>query len=619
MFFKAFSDTIIPEDIWNIYINNKKADGFFKKAANTYYLENESYTVKAEILLNKSGIFERHDTITNTSGLPITLNRIRQRFFFDGGEYQVYTQFNHWQTESLGSWQPLNTAVSVFSNSFRNGFGASPFTAIWNEQSERGIAFHLIPNSLWKIETVHAIDDGTNSQFYTELGIYDENLEITLLPGEEFTMPEILFYQFKNKTDMDCAKFHGYLNEKFPRRDLPVIYNSWLCNFDDITYELMITQAELAAKLGVEYFVIDAGWFGNKDLTWEQALGDWFEYDTGKLGGRLLDISNKVRSLGMKFGLWFEPERSTGLTKSVAEHPEYYIEQNGSFFLDFRNPAASEYIFDCLSRMFKKYNVEFVKFDANANMGYDKNNNAFYDLYKSYYKFIDRLHKEFPDLYMLNCAGGGANMHLKNSINFDTFWFSDNQSPFDGMRMFKDTLLRLPPQVIGKWATVTSLDGVIRDYDKTKTERIITCNDATWTEVKNVDRSFLFAFMLGAPLGISCDLSKFSDTFFDAFKEFIADFKNERPFWTNAQASILTDTPSMLVLQYTSPDAKKVKIISYSLYSAQKNIRVYPKLPAGRKYSVGGKSYTSDELSENGISIPVSGRYKAEIIDLLSE
>ncbi len=88
-------------------------------------------------------------------------------------------------------------------------------------------------------------------------------------------MPQILSYEVRNKVDMDAWKIHHYMNQKYPRRELPVIYNTWLCRFEAITFENVANQIPLASELGAEYFVIDAGWFG-KGGFWN-CRGDWEE------------------------------------------------------------------------------------------------------------------------------------------------------------------------------------------------------------------------------------------------------------------------------------------------------------------------------------------------------
>ena len=113
--------------------------------------------------------------------------------------------------------------------------------------------------------------------------------------------------------------------------------------------------------MGIEAFMIDAGWFGEKGA-WSENIGEWKESKTGALNGRLKEISEQVRACGMKFGLWFEPARVSEKCGLRKEHPEYYID---GMLLNFASDAAREFITERISDCIKRYDVGWVKFDFN--------------------------------------------------------------------------------------------------------------------------------------------------------------------------------------------------------------------------------------------------------------
>ena len=235
-----------------------------KKEGNVFVAESENHFVKS-VITETDGIFIRKDEYANKSESDTYIESISSRFLFNGGEYQVYTQTSVWQNESVGMWQPLNTGVISYCENVRTSESCAPFVALWSEQANRGVAFHLFPESMWKIEVKKVPIGDDKSIVEVRVAIDDKNLNIKLKKGEKIELPKILYYTFKNKVDMDCYKLHRYLNKNCKRKHMPVIYNSWLSDFDNISYDGLTKQAKLAAKLGVEYFVVDAGWFGNHE------------------------------------------------------------------------------------------------------------------------------------------------------------------------------------------------------------------------------------------------------------------------------------------------------------------------------------------------------------------
>ena len=220
---------------------------------------------------------------------------------------------------------------------------------------------------------------------------------------------------------------------------------------------------------------------------------------------------------------------------------------------------------------------------------------------------------------MENCASGGMRLGIRDGRLFDSFWLSDNQSPYEGMRIYKDTVLRMPPQWIECWAVVKSVENFAPIYGSDDySEKLISTDDATISNVVGVNMSYLKAFLTGCPIGLSCDLNALSEKVFSDLKEFISEFKNERDFWIGANCRILTDTETMLVLQYSVPDLSKIKIVVVSQKSIQNNIRVYPVVKKDLVYLVDNTSVSGDEIEEYGLDVHVDGRYTATFINLIT-
>ena len=239
----------------------------------------------------------------------------------------------------------------------------------------------------------------------------------------------------------------------------------------------------------------------------------------------------------------------------------------------------------------------------------DEQNSAFLKYLSGYYSFIRRLKSEYPNIYIESCASGGMRTNLSLCRDFDSVWFSDNQSVNEGLRIYKDTVLRMPPQMIEKWAVIRSLPG-IPDYNSDNHERIISTNDATWEFTESVHISTLKAFLLGGPVGFSCDLNSISQSTLDELSEFVKQYKQDRDFWKTAVCRILTDTDSMLVLQYGDIDFNKIVLAVVCGKTQQRNVCVYPKTDICSEYRIGDEVVSGADISDRGLNIPLIGNNK---------
>ncbi len=584
---------------------------------NGFEAKNDVISVKTALTKDKSGVVRRIDTVKNISNEEITLNTLASKFTLIGGEYEVYTQYSGWLNESMGAWQELNTSIMSRSTSVRNTQSADPFMCLWSLQAGRGVAFHINAFSTWQMRVSRFCTGGEAAIIEVELGLVPDNLNLKLSPGEEITLPEILYYDIQNKLDMDAYKLHSYINARYPRREMPVVYNSWLARFFHVTYDDTLKQIEKAAKLGVEYYVIDAGWYGEGDNWWTHR-GDWQENETLGFQCRMSEIADAVRAKGMKFGFWLEPE--TGMVDSHAykAHPEYFLENDRTaYLLDFANPEAVDYIFNITCELVDKYDAKYIKFDFNADLFYDEYQTGFIKYFEGHRSYISRLREKYPDLYIENCASGGNRLSLRDGALYDSFWLTDDQSPYTSLRVFKDTVRRLPPQWIERWATIRSAEQFSPKYKSFDyVDKIIATDDATWENVRGVNLDFLLGVLTGSPIGLSFDLNKVTDEVLGSLKEFIEKFKADREFWMGASCRILTDTKTVTTLQFSNEDLSRVEIVLFTHKIMQDSACVYPVVDENVSYEAGESIMSGKDISDNGIEIITDKIYSAHRISL---
>lgn len=574
-----------------------------KKTENGFSFSNDKFSAVSEYESYENGVVSRRDFFTAKEDLE--LNRYTSRFYLEGGEYEVYTQFSCWHTESLGGWQPLVTGVEVSNLGIRTTEGAAPMIALKNKGNGKILVLHLLPNAQWKIKVSKYPVLNKDTAIIIETGINDNGLKLKVSAGETVDMPRLFLYEAKSQLDLDAWKLHTVYNRLYPRKTLPVLFNSWLVNFDTIDVDNIKKQAECAAELGVEQFLIDAGWFGNTEK-WDNEIGNWSENFNGGFRGRVNELSDFVRSLGMKFGMWLEPERALKDTDTFKNHPEYYINgTNGNAFVDFANPDAEKFITDIVLGLIEKYNLEFMKFDFNAPLAYNPSSDGFYRYFKGAKRFVQNIKAKYPDLYLTNCASGGNRMDLENGMYYDSIWSSDNQSPIGGFRIFKETAMRMPPCHIEKWDVRRFFEGFPKYGNRELVTLPLSCNGATWENVLNVSSRYTHNFMTGGPIGFSTDIAGYPDEEKAALKEHIKQFKLDREFYRTASMRIIHDTDKLTAIEYSDTGFERVKVQIFTNILNQERITVYPVVDESKTYTYGNTAVSGKEITENGITVKI--------------
>ena len=592
-------------DLFTAYGDFERAIGSASKNGNVINYKNSEIELKSVTNRHSSGVFERCDTIKNISNRDIEISTLLSKFTLNGGEYQVYTQTSKHIREGVGGWQPLVSGVFGMSDEIRTNQDVNPFVAVFNEQNQRGIAFHIMSNSCFEYRVSRHGEFLDHKVVSVELGIKSQDFRYVLGPNEELKLPTILYYTFKSKVDMDAYKLHRYWNEKKPH-SLPIVYNTWMSHFDYIDFDNLMAQLDRAKSLGCEYFTVDAGWFGKTQLWWD-VVGDWQESSESAMQGRLLEFANHVREKGLKFGLWFEIERANPKCENVKAHPDYYLTEGEHCFVDFANKEACDFIYSVLKANIDKYGVEFIKFDLNAPLYYDKTRCSFVKYYEGYNYFLSKIKADYPSLHLECCASGGGRMSLSNAPYFDSFWMSDSHGIYTQLEIFKNALVRMPVSMLERWATIRSVEGFTPTYPVGGTqEKLLLSSTANWQRAEEASLDFIKNALVGGPIGFSCDLTQVSSATIKELAEFINTYKGERAFWANSECHILCNTPTLTVLQFNDKDYNEIRIYSYTEHPMQEYATVYPFIEGNNSYTLSkqgceSRAISTEELNENGV------------------
>ena len=208
--------------------------------AKKYVFANGEIELVSSFTEYADGVIIRRDSFKNISDKPVTVNRLMSRFRLKGNKYEVYTQFNGWEHESDGKWQPLVTEIATASRGIRSCDGATPIMALCDQYSGKSTVFHLVPNCQWKMTAKKLPIYNGKETVVVEVGFNDEGLNFEVCAGETIYFPEVIFYTADNKRDLDGYKLHKVYNKLYPRKATPVLYNSWLYCYDYLDIENLL-------------------------------------------------------------------------------------------------------------------------------------------------------------------------------------------------------------------------------------------------------------------------------------------------------------------------------------------------------------------------------------------
>lgn len=239
--------------------------------------------------------------------------------------------------------------------------------------------------------------------------------------------------------------------------------NNWEATYFDFNGEKIIEIAKQAAELGVEMLVLDDGWFGNRS-TDNSGLGDWYVNEE-KLGGTLSHISEKINEMGMKFGLWIEPEMVNEDSELFRKHPEWAyiipgkkpVRCRNQLVLDFSRKEVVDYIFKQISDVIDVANISYIKMDMNRSLcdvysavaGYQNCGKIMYGYVLGVYDFLERLIDRYPDMLIEGCCGGGGRFDAGMLYYTPQIWCSDNTDAIERIRIQHGTSFGYPVSAVG--------------------------------------------------------------------------------------------------------------------------------------------------------------------------
>ena len=454
------------------------------------------------------------------------------------------------------------------------------------------------------------------------MGLQDEMFSYPLAEGETFYTPEVLLTFSGSGMNLLSQNLHRCIRQhicrgKYKESVRPVLVNSWEASYFDFDGDTLYELAKEAKQAGIDMLVLDDGWFGKRDDD-NSGLGDWFVNEK-KLGGTLGDLIKKINDLGVKFGIWVEPEMISEDSDLYREHPDWALTIPGrnpvharnQLVLDFSRKEVVDHIFDQICKVLDQGNIEYVKWDMNRSLmdvfsrGTEDQGRVMYDYVLGLYDFLERIVTRYPDLLIEGCSGGGGRFDAGMMYYTPQIWCSDNTDALDRLQIQYGTSFGYPVSAVGSHVSAVP---------NHQTGRI------TSLHTRGV-------VAMAGTFGYELNLGKLSEEEKQEIRLQVEEYRKFAPLIQTGLYYRLSDPAreEYAAWAFVSEDQKEV-LLNVVLQEIHGNMTVnYVKLQ-GLKCSAiyrdteTGKSYNGAALMEAGIPMPVEmGEFKAYQMHLAAE
>lgn len=320
---------------------------------------------------------------------------------------------------------------------------------------------------------VAAAQKDQKNQTRFQMGIHPTNFCFHLEKGEAFDTPQaILSYSGTGLTKLS-QQYHEIIREHICRgaykhAKRPILINNWEATYFDFNEEKILKIAEQAQKLGIEMLVLDDGWFGKREDD-NSGLGDWFVNEK-KMNGSMAQLAEKIHRMGMKFGLWFEPEMISEDSDLYRAHPDWAFAIPGrvpnhsrnQLVLDMTREDVREYLLERLTTIVHDAKIDYVKWDMNRSVcdvyshvaAQNRNGELYHRYVLGVYDLLERFLAACPDLLLEGCSGGGGRYDAGMMYYSPQIWCSDNTDAINRLSIQYGSSFFYPISTVGSHVSV---------------------------------------------------------------------------------------------------------------------------------------------------------------------
>lgn len=392
-------------------------------------------------------IITRRSVLENLGEDTIFVDRLMStQLDFETSDWVFSTFTGSWTREMNREDLPLRAGKYVNATTSGNSSSrANPFVMLSKSTTTEDMGECIGLNLIYSGNHYEACEVSSYGKLRFVSGINPDTFGWTLTAKESLEAPEAVMSYASDGFNGMSRQLHAFVRECIVRgswkgKERPVLLNSWEASYFNIKESSLLRLAKAAAQVGVELFVVDDGWFGERNDD-TSSLGDW-QVNEKKLPHGLQGLCERIKALGLSFGLWVEPEMVNVSSRLYSAHPNWVIASPGvthsegrnQRILDLCNPEVVDYLIETFTRLFTSADISYVKWDMNRN---------FTDYYSPYldrerqgevahryilglYRLMDTLTKRFPGILFEGCASGGNRFDLGILCYFPQIWASDN-------------------------------------------------------------------------------------------------------------------------------------------------------------------------------------------------
>ena len=449
------------------------------------------------------------------------------------------------------------------------------------------------------------------------LGLQEEAFRYPLEAGEMFQAPEVILSYSSEGMNRLSQNLHHCIRQhicrgKYKEEIRPILINSWEAAYFDFTGDTIYELAKAAKEVNIDMLVMDDGWFGKRDDD-NSGLGDWFVNEK-KLGGTLGNLIKRINDLGVKFGIWIEPEMVSEDSDLYRKHPDWALTVPGrnpvrsrnQLVLDFSRKEVVDEIYDQICKVLDQGNIEYVKWDMNRSLMdvYSSvtrdQGRVLHDYVLGLYDFLERLVQRYPNLLIEGCSGGGGRFDAGMMYYTPQIWCSDNTDAIDRLRIQYGTSFSYPVSVVGSHVSAVP-------------------NHQTGRKTPLHTRGVV---AMSGTFGYELNLMKLSEEEKQEIREQIAEYKSYAPIIQNGLYYRLSDptTEEICAWEFVHTDEKEQSkvLLNIVMQVIHGNMTVnYVKLQGLEETAVyreekSGKRYTGAALMYGGMPLPIEpGEYQA--------
>ena len=561
-----------------------------------------SYTI-----FEKYPVIARHVTFSNKGTAQVKLTRALSMCLDLADQKYEWMQFSGaWARERIPVVKKLSAgSVSIESKRGISSANQNPFVIIkrpeTNDFSGEAIGMSLVysGNFIAKGEC------DTFGRLRLLMGIHPDRFTWPLKKGESFDTPEVVIARTDEGMNELSQTYHKLFNNnlvrgKWKNTPRPILLNNWEATFMDFDEERILEIAQKAKEAGVELFVLDDGWFGERNDDFA-GLGDWVE-NPKKLPDGIRGLARKINALGMKFGFWIEPEMVNPDSNLYRRHPEWALKTPGrksslgrhQMVLDFSRREVVDYIYKALKKVMTNASVSYIKWDMNrsltevysAKIPPEEQGMVYHKYIMGVYRLYEWLRADFPDILFESCSSGGNRFDAGMLYYAPQAWCSDNTDAIDRIKIQYGTSYGYPISSIG--AHVSAIP-----------------NQQTGRSTSIETRANVAYF---GTFGYELDLNHISSEEFEVVKKQILFMKKYRELFQfgtfyRLRSPFEEDQAAWMVV---SEDRKKAIFALYCLRSNVNQLPGFLKLAGllpDEKYILKGEEYYGDELMNMGVTL----------------